>query len=77
MILPVKEVSKMAHERGVLVAVDGAQSAGMFDIDLFDLGCDFYTASAHKWLFAPKGIGIFYAKEESQHYLKPLIVCSD
>ena len=75
MILPVKEVSKMAHEQGILVAVDGAQSAGMFEIDLHDLGCDFYTASAHKWLFAPKGIGIFYAKEESQHYLKPLIVC--
>ena len=75
MILPVKEVSKMAQERGILVAVDGAQSAGMFEIDLHDLGCDFYTASAHKWIFAPKGIGIFYAREESQHYLKPLIVC--
>lgn len=75
MILPVKEVSEMAHQQGILVAVDGAQSAGMFDIDLNDLGCDFYTASAHKWLFAPKGIGIFYAKESSQHHLKPLIVC--
>ena len=75
MILPVKEISAMAHAQGILVAVDGAQSAGMFDINLHDLGCDFYTASAHKWLFAPKGIGIFYAKEESQHYLKPLIVC--
>lgn len=75
MILPVKEVSKMAHEKGILVAVDGAQSAGMFELDLHDLGCDFYTASAHKWLFAPKGIGVFYAKEESQHHLKPLIVC--
>lgn len=75
MILPVKEVSKMAHEKGILVAVDGAQSAGMFELDLHDLGCDFYTASAHKWLFAPKGIGVFYAKQESQHHLKPLIVC--
>jgi len=75
MILPVKEVSEMAHEKGILVAVDGAQSAGMFELDLHDLGCDFYTASAHKWLFAPKGIGVFYAKEESQHHLKPLIVC--
>jgi cysteine desulfurase/selenocysteine lyase len=75
MILPVKAVSKMAHERGIFVAVDGAQSAGMIKIDLKDLGCDFYTASAHKWLFAPKGIGIFYAKESSQELLKPLIVC--
>jgi len=74
MILPVKEISEMAHKKGILVAVDGAQSAGMFDIDLHDLGCDFYTASAHKWLFAPKGICVFYAKQESQHYLKPLVV---
>ena len=74
MILPVKEVSKMAHERGILVAVDGAQSSGMFAIDLHDLGCDFYTASAHKWLFSPKGISVFYARKESQHYLKPLVV---
>lgn len=75
MILPVKEVSEMAHEKGIYVAVDGAQSGGMFNIDLADLGCDFYTASAHKWLFAPKGIGVFYAKKESQEMLKPLIVC--
>ena len=75
MILPIKEVSEMAHEQGILVAVDGAQGAGMFDINLHDLGCDFYAASAHKWLFAPKGIGVLYAKESSQQHLKPLIVC--
>ncbi|WP_350284648.1 aminotransferase class V-fold PLP-dependent enzyme [uncultured Croceitalea sp.] len=74
MILPIREVSKMAHEKGILVAVDGAQTAGMFNIDLKALECDFYTASAHKWLFSPKGIGIFYAKKESQQYLKPLMV---
>ena len=74
MLLPVKEISKMAHKKGVLVAVDGAQTAGMFTINLKDLGCDFYTASAHKWLFSPKGIAVFYAKQESQKYLKPLIV---
>ena len=75
MILPVKEISEMAHKKGILVAVDGAQSGGMFNIDLHDLGCDFYTASSHKWIFSPKGVGVFYAKQESQKYLKPLIVC--
>lgn len=75
MILPVKEISEMAHKKGILVAVDGAQSGGMFQIDLHDLGCDFYTASSHKWLFSPKGVGVFYAKRESQKHLKPLIVC--
>jgi len=74
MILPIKEVSEIAHEKGILVAVDGAQAAGMFKIDLHDLGCDFYAASSHKWLFSPKGVGVFYAKKESQKYLKPLMV---
>ena len=75
MMLPVKAISEMAHQHGILVAVDGAQSAGMIDIDLHDMACDFYTASAHKWLFAPKGTGILYAKESSQHQLHPLVVC--
>ena len=76
MILPIKEVSEMAHKKGILVAVDGAQAPGMFTINLKELECDFYVASAHKWLFAPKGISVFYAKEESQHYLKPLMVAN-
>jgi selenocysteine lyase/cysteine desulfurase len=74
MILPVKEVSAMARERGILVAVDGAQAPGMINVDLHDLGCDFYAASAHKWLFSPKGVGIFYARQASQALLRPLIV---
>lgn len=75
MILPVKEISEMAHEKGILVAVDGAQSMGMLPLNLEELGCDFYTSSSHKWIFSPKGMGIFYASEQSQHYLKQLIVC--
>jgi selenocysteine lyase/cysteine desulfurase len=74
MILPVKQVSAMARPRGIVVAVDGAQAPGMINVDLHDLGCDFYAASAHKWLFSPKGVGIFYARTESQPLLKPLIV---
>ncbi len=76
MILPVKEVCEMAHQKGILVAVDGAQAAGMFRVNLKEMGCDFYAASTHKWLFSPKEIGIFYAKQESQHYLKPMIVAN-
>lgn len=76
MILPVKQVTEYAHSNGILVAVDGAQAAGMFPFNLHDLGCDFYAASSHKWLFSPKGVGIFYAKKESQKYIKPLIVAN-
>lgn len=74
MILPVKEVAEMAKAKGILVAVDGAQTAGMITVDLNDLGCDFYAASSHKWMFSPKGMGIFYAKKESQKLINPLIV---
>jgi selenocysteine lyase/cysteine desulfurase len=76
MIMPIKEISTMAHEYGILVAVDGAQTLGMLDFDLHDLGCDFYAASGHKWLFSPKGMGVLYAKKEVQHHLKAMIVCS-
>jgi len=76
MILPVREVSEIAHSKGILVAVDGAQTAGMFRFNLHNLGCDFYAASSHKWIFSPKGMGVLYIKKESQKYLKPLIVAS-
>lgn len=76
MILPVKKVAEMAKAKGILVAVDGAQTAGMITVDLNDLGCDFYAASSHKWMFSPKGMGIFYAKKESQNLIDPLIVAS-
>ena len=74
MILPVKEISQMAHEKGILVGVDAAQTAGTFKIDLHDLECDFYAGSAHKFMFGPKGTGVFYARKDSQKHLKPLIV---
>jgi selenocysteine lyase/cysteine desulfurase len=76
MILPLKEITDMAHEKGILVAVDGAQAMGMIPLNLPELGVDFYTASSHKWLFSPKGMGVFYAKKASQYLLKPLIVAS-
>lgn len=74
MMMPLKELTAMAKQRGILVAIDGAQGAGMVQTDLKAIGCDFYTVSAHKWLFSPKGIGIFYAKKESQSLLQPLMV---
>lgn len=76
MILPVREVAELARPRNILVAVDGAQTAGMFPFDLHEMGCDFYAASSHKWLFSPKGVGIFYVREESRHHLRPLIVAN-
>jgi isopenicillin-N epimerase len=74
MILPVKEVSEMAHKKDILVCVDAAQTIGMIRTDLNELGCDFYAASGHKWLWGPKGTGILYAVKAKQDLLKPLMV---
>ena len=74
MILPVKEVSELAHKNGIPVCVDAAQSVGHIKTDINELGCDFIAASGHKWLWGPKGTGILYASKEKQHLLNPLMV---
>jgi selenocysteine lyase/cysteine desulfurase len=74
MIFSVKEIAELAHQKNILVGVDGAQTPGMLEIDLKDLGCDFFATSAHKWLMGPKGMGVFYADGEKRKNLKPLIV---
>jgi cysteine desulfurase/selenocysteine lyase len=73
MILPIKEICSIARDRNILTLIDGAQSLGAIDCNVRDIGCDFFTASGHKWLFGPKGVGIFYAKKEQQKRLKPFI----
>ena len=58
--LPVERIAVLAHERGALVAVDGAQSAGAIPIGVEDLGVDFYAISGQKWLLGPEGTGAVY-----------------
>ena len=63
-VLPAKELCAMARGKGVISAVDGAHVPGMMRLNLHDLGCDFYSASPHKWLQAPKGSGFLYVRDE-------------
>ena len=62
--LPAKEICSLAHENGVAVIFDGAQSAWQFSIDLNDIDCDFYSFTAHKWLLGGWGVAGFYVKPE-------------
>jgi selenocysteine lyase/cysteine desulfurase len=69
--LPAKEIVAMAKQRGLYVHVDGAQSWGALDVDLHDLGCDSYAASAHKWFCGPKEVGLLYVKAANVERLWP------
>jgi L-cysteine/cystine lyase len=61
--LPIAEIVALAHGRGALVAVDGAQSAGAMHLSVEELGADFYAVPSQKWLLGPDGIGALYCAE--------------
>jgi len=63
---PAKELCRVARERGILTLIDGAQSFGVLDLDLKDIGCDFFTGSSHKWLTGPKEAGVLYIRNDAQ-----------
>jgi len=67
---PVEEIIRLAHERGIPVLVDGAQSAPHMPIDVQQMDCDFYAFSGHK-MYGPTGIGVLYGKEEWLEKLPP------
>src|SRR6266849_1459442 len=60
LVLPAKEICRLARERGILTHIDGAHAIGQIPLNLHDIGCDFYATSPHKWLLAPKGTGALY-----------------
>jgi cysteine desulfurase/selenocysteine lyase len=62
-VVPVKEVVALAHAQGIPVLIDGSQAAVHLDIDVTDIGCDFYVCTGHK-LYGPTGIGVLYGRHE-------------
>ena len=69
-IVPVKDVVKLAHARGIPVLVDGSQAAVHLSIDVQDIDCDFYVFTGHK-LYGPTGIGVLYAKYDHLVAMRP------
>lgn len=69
-INPVKEIIRIAHEHGVPVLIDGAQSTPHMKVDVQELDCDFFAFSGHK-IYGPTGIGVLYGKEEWLEKLPP------
>ena len=71
-VRPIKEIIKYAHEKGIIVVVDGAQSVPHDKIDVQDMDADFLVFSAHKML-GPTGVGVLYGKKELLNKMEPLI----
>ena len=69
-VLPVKEIARIAHDRGIPVLVDGAQGAVHLPVDVQDLDVDFYGFTGHK-LYGPTGIGVLYGRRELLETMRP------
>jgi isopenicillin-N epimerase len=74
LIFPVAAIARRAREAGILTVIDGAHAPGQLDLNVEEIGADFYTGNCHKWLCAPPGAGFLYARPEVQALLQPLIV---
>jgi cysteine desulfurase / selenocysteine lyase len=68
---PIKEITKVAHENGAVMMVDGAQAAPHMKIDVQDLDCDFFAFSGHK-MVGPTGIGVLYGKKKHLEAMEPV-----
>ena len=73
-IFPIKEICLRAREAGILTIIDGAHAPGQVDLNIEEIGCDFYIGNLHKWLCAPKGSAFLYARKEIQPLVQPFIV---
>ncbi len=65
--------ARRAPEQRILLCVDGVHGLGIEDVTLPELGCDFFAAGTHKWLFGPRGTGILWGKAEHWPRLRPII----
>ena len=72
-VLPARELCRLAHERGILTLVDGAQSFGLLDVNLRDMDPDFYSGSGHKWPCGPKEAGVLFVNRRSADRIWPSI----
>jgi selenocysteine lyase/cysteine desulfurase len=74
MALPAKDICAVARTKGILTLVDGAQTLGFHELNVKELGCDFYTASTHKWLMGPLENGVLYMRREHIGKVWPNII---
>ena len=71
-VVPVKEICRIAHERGIPVLIDGSQAAVHMPVDVQDIDCDWYVMTGHK-LYGPSGIGVLYGKMDRLKEMQPFM----
>lgn len=71
-VVPVKQVCRIAHERGIPVLIDGSQGAVHMPVDVRDIDCDWYAVTGHK-LYGPSGIGVLYGKMDRLKAMQPFM----
>jgi len=74
LLFPIKKVIDEARKRGIITVIDGAHAPGLIDLNLDELGADFYVGNCHKWLLAPKGAGFLWAHPNWHQKLEPLVI---
>src|SRR4029077_7933798 len=73
-LYPAREIAALARKRGIYMHLDGAQTFGALDVNLSEIGCDSYSASAHKWVMGPLEAGILWVRAERIPQVWPSIV---
>ena len=73
-VLPIREICRLAKDRGLFSVIDGAHGPGMIPINLHEMGCDTYASCCHKWMLGPKGTGFLYVRKDFQSQLQPYFV---
>ena len=74
LVFPIEDITRELERRGIAVLVDGAHAVGMVPVDLGRVGASYYTSNLHKWLCAPKGCAILWAREDRRADLHPTVI---
>jgi isopenicillin-N epimerase len=74
LLLPAAELTRLAHEAGARVMIDGAHAPGQIALDIAALGADWYVGNLHKWYFAPRSCGFLWASKAQQTATRPLAI---
>jgi len=72
LIFPVKKLTGILQEKGIEVLIDGAHAPGMIDLNLEDIGAEYYTGNCHKWVCSPKGSAMLHVRSDKQANFHPV-----